>query len=90
MNDRFIVHVRDLRRCERLLFLVLLLALACTDRRTHTRPPASRSIFATADSLRTFGAAEPALALYRTLRDSLAGVKDSAGFGKPRCGRATA
>lgn len=81
MSGRGIVHLSGLRRRERLLFLVLLLALACTDRQGQTRPPA-RSIFAIADSLRTVGAAEPALALYRALRDSLAGVKDSAGVWK--------
>ncbi|MEA2724992.1 MAG: hypothetical protein QOH59_2763, partial [Gemmatimonadales bacterium] len=59
-----------------------LLAFACTDRRSQASLPAARSVFAVADSLRTFGAAEPALALYRTLRDSLAEVKDSAGVWK--------
>lgn len=72
----------DFRWREKLLFLVLLLALACTGRQGQSGRPPSRSIFAIADSLRTVGAAEPALALYRTLRDSLTGVKDSAGVWK--------
>lgn len=64
------------------VFLLVLLAVGCTGRGSETSLPATRSAFAVADSLRTFGAAEPALALYRTLRDSLAGVEDSAGVWK--------
>ncbi len=43
-------------------FLLLVLALACTDRPRQTAPAAPHSIFAIADSLRTCGAAEPRVA----------------------------
>ncbi len=82
MSDASLIPPPGLRGCERLIFLALLLTFACTDRRTQTSPPEPRSVFVIADSLRTIGAAEPALAHYRRLRDSLAGVNDSAGVWK--------
>lgn len=62
--------------------LVVLLALSCTERASQPGHPPARSHFTTADSLRTFGAAAPALQLYNALRDSLARVNDSAGVWK--------